>query len=240
MTDDAAMLAAIIDRPDDDTPRLAYADWLDDQGEADRAAFIRAQVEYARIPECVIIGGDQPCCPRCSALERSQVIRESLSTVDGITQANGWHWSVLLPHTGSNGDVAWSRGFVESVTCSAADWLAHADGILAAHPVRRVRLADRPGYLIGMTVGDQRLYRFRGVERSLPAAWGDTSDQTVMALLKAEWSGVAFELPEATFPPVNAAGFLPAGDRLVSHTNDPPSWTYAIDGAETTFTVTAP
>jgi uncharacterized protein (TIGR02996 family) len=29
--DDAALLAAICAEPDDDTPRLAYADWLDEQ-----------------------------------------------------------------------------------------------------------------------------------------------------------------------------------------------------------------
>jgi uncharacterized protein (TIGR02996 family) len=51
MDDEAALRAAVCDRPDDDTPRLVYADWLDDHGHADRAAFVRAQVELARTPE---------------------------------------------------------------------------------------------------------------------------------------------------------------------------------------------
>ncbi|HEX4606671.1 MAG TPA: TIGR02996 domain-containing protein, partial [Urbifossiella sp.] len=51
MDDHAALLAAVCDRPDDDTPRLVFADWLDDHGHADRAAFVRAQVELARTPE---------------------------------------------------------------------------------------------------------------------------------------------------------------------------------------------
>src|SRR5687768_14924073 len=51
MTDHAALLAAVCDRPDDDTPRLVYADLLDDDGDAARAAFIRTQVELARTPE---------------------------------------------------------------------------------------------------------------------------------------------------------------------------------------------
>lgn len=41
-----AFLQAIIDRPDDDTPRLIFADWLDERGrpgDADRAEFIRLQ-----------------------------------------------------------------------------------------------------------------------------------------------------------------------------------------------------
>jgi uncharacterized protein (TIGR02996 family) len=42
---------AIIASPDDDTPRLAYADWLDEQGDTARAEFIRVQIALARIGE---------------------------------------------------------------------------------------------------------------------------------------------------------------------------------------------
>ncbi len=48
MTDRDALLRAIINHPDEDTPRLVYADWLDEHGEAKRAACIRAQVEHHR------------------------------------------------------------------------------------------------------------------------------------------------------------------------------------------------
>src|SRR4051812_20344131 len=43
-----ALLADILEHHDDDTPRLVYADWLDEHGEADRAEFIRVQCELAR------------------------------------------------------------------------------------------------------------------------------------------------------------------------------------------------
>jgi uncharacterized protein (TIGR02996 family) len=39
-----AILQAILDEPDDDTHRLVYADWLEDNGENDRAEFIRLQI----------------------------------------------------------------------------------------------------------------------------------------------------------------------------------------------------
>jgi uncharacterized protein (TIGR02996 family) len=48
VTDHDALLRAICDCPDDDTPRLIYADFLEETGDADRAAFVRAQVELAR------------------------------------------------------------------------------------------------------------------------------------------------------------------------------------------------
>src|SRR5438309_575800 len=47
-----AFLASILETPDDDVPRLIYADWLDDQGDTERAEFIRLQIELARLSEC--------------------------------------------------------------------------------------------------------------------------------------------------------------------------------------------
>lgn len=50
MTDHDALLAAICENPDDDTPRLVFADWLDEHERGEQAAFVRAQVELARTP----------------------------------------------------------------------------------------------------------------------------------------------------------------------------------------------
>lgn len=43
MGDEPALLAAILTHPDEDTPRLMYADWLDEHGQPERAEFIRLQ-----------------------------------------------------------------------------------------------------------------------------------------------------------------------------------------------------
>ena len=40
----------IVANIDDDTPRLVYADWLAENGQDERAEFIRVQVERARLP----------------------------------------------------------------------------------------------------------------------------------------------------------------------------------------------
>lgn len=44
-----AFLRAIFDAPDDDTPRLVYADFLQEQGEPERADLIRVQCEIAAL-----------------------------------------------------------------------------------------------------------------------------------------------------------------------------------------------
>lgn len=47
--DAIALLAAIVANPAEDTPRLMYADLLQEEGDEERAEFIRVQVELARI-----------------------------------------------------------------------------------------------------------------------------------------------------------------------------------------------
>jgi uncharacterized protein (TIGR02996 family) len=44
MGDGEALLRAILACPDDDAPRLVYADWLEESGQAERAAAIRAGI----------------------------------------------------------------------------------------------------------------------------------------------------------------------------------------------------
>src|SRR6476659_8130049 len=53
MTDREALLRAVAANPDEDTPRLVYADLLDDLGgeaNAARARFIRTQIDLDRRP----------------------------------------------------------------------------------------------------------------------------------------------------------------------------------------------
>jgi uncharacterized protein (TIGR02996 family) len=46
-----ALWAAIRAQPDDDTPRLVYADWLQENGDEARAEFIRLQCQIERLPD---------------------------------------------------------------------------------------------------------------------------------------------------------------------------------------------
>jgi uncharacterized protein (TIGR02996 family) len=49
MTDREAFIAAIVANPQEDAPRLVFADWLEENGEAARAGFIRDQIRLARL-----------------------------------------------------------------------------------------------------------------------------------------------------------------------------------------------
>jgi uncharacterized protein (TIGR02996 family) len=49
MTDGDALYRTILEQPDDDAPRLVWADWLEEHGDADRAAFVRLQCDWAAL-----------------------------------------------------------------------------------------------------------------------------------------------------------------------------------------------
>jgi uncharacterized protein (TIGR02996 family) len=123
MSDADALLRAVLAVPADDAPRLVYADWLEEHGDADRAAFIRAQVELARMkmPD-----------PRW----------------DGLTQIERtlWHkhreaWTAWIADWAEA--TEFHRGFLERIRCEAADFLARADEVRLRTPLTGVRLDGR-------------------------------------------------------------------------------------------------
>src|SRR5207249_4566878 len=108
MSEDA-FLRAVAEQPADDGPRLVYADWLEEQGDADRAAFIRAQCELARLA---------PDDPRAEEL--------ALAAQDLLTARLG-DW--LDPFKSFLGEPQFRRGFLEAAEVrhtDAAEFLRRA------------------------------------------------------------------------------------------------------------------
>src|SRR4051812_35587257 len=75
----ADLLTAIREKPDDDAPRLALADWLDKHGDPERAEFIRVQCALAKI------GPDDPDDPALEEREQQ------------LLDANEARWNRVLP-----------------------------------------------------------------------------------------------------------------------------------------------
>ena len=50
-TEEEALLAGIRETPDDDAPRLVYADWLEENGQAERGQYIRLQCQANQLAE---------------------------------------------------------------------------------------------------------------------------------------------------------------------------------------------
>jgi uncharacterized protein (TIGR02996 family) len=119
MSDRDALLAAIRAHPDDDTPRLIFADFLDDAGETARAAFVRAQVEVAR---------SEPWDP--------VAVRARWQGADALS---GRAFAAELPPV--KHPVAWDqlpfrRGFGYALRVTrAADWPEFAEWVFDREPV---------------------------------------------------------------------------------------------------------
>lgn len=110
----AAFLRSIIENPDDLTPRLIYADWLAEHGDADQAEFIRLQ---------------------CGGV-RTQREKELLDW--------HWHrWGQpiinLIPHLRKN-DIRYRYGFPFRITFRHADDLEHLPAIMNVAPIREMDL----------------------------------------------------------------------------------------------------
>ncbi len=146
MSDGHALLRAILDDPDDDAPRLIYADWLEENGDPARAAFIRAQIKLARLPQ------DDPDRDRLVQIDRT------------LWKANRDAWKAWLPSWVKV--TEFHRGFVEEIRCFAEDFLARADEVRLRTPLLAVRLD-------GTTDVAVPLFRSRSLDglRGAPFNW---------------------------------------------------------------------
>src|SRR5690349_11596149 len=83
--EETALIRAIRETPDDDLPRLALADWLDENGVPERAEFLRAQVELARLPH------DDPRRPALEDREHDLLAENEEHWLGDLAAADGLH-----------------------------------------------------------------------------------------------------------------------------------------------------
>jgi uncharacterized protein (TIGR02996 family) len=125
MTDEQALLKAIADQPDEDTPRLAFADWLDESGTESnvaRAEFIRIQVELAT-----------PTDP-----EREKELRRREAE---LWQPHRHTWKAAIPDVPGINWRGYDRGFLTAIDAEQMDtFVKHAEELFSAAPVQSVRI----------------------------------------------------------------------------------------------------
>jgi len=120
MSTEQSFLDAVCESPGDDAPRLVFADWLEDNGQPQRADFIRTQVRLA---------GMDAHDPGRAELER----REWL-----LLRAHGKEWGRAAARFGKR--FGFVRGFVGRMTLESASFLKQADRIAARVPLTHLCL----------------------------------------------------------------------------------------------------
>ena len=176
------LVKAIRANPDDDLPRLVYADWLEGDAEPrqpERAAWIRYAIRLRESGETI-----HP--PNYAAslnlvLEGKRYVIEIAPLIEGV----GW---------------CTRYGLVSSASALGSAWQSHADAITERHPLERVTLTSQPdptwlrkrlrkmdgGAELEEKIGDRYVayesVRNEGYRRYLTA------------LLSANWPGIAFTI----------------------------------------------
>lgn len=114
MSEGDQLLAAVLANPEDNAPRLIYADWLEEHGQEKKAWPIRQQL------------GPPTSWPNWVGKPYYAVL---FSNSDRELRCPDWCVSAI-----------WERGFIRQVVCAATDWIQHADAFVAQHPVEDVQL----------------------------------------------------------------------------------------------------
>lgn len=155
-----AFLQDIRAHPDDDAPRLIYADWLDERNDP-RGEFIRVQCALAAL-------GDED--PRRWPLEKR------------VQELLGQYREKWLPQGSDAAACEFRRGFVECVELTPEEFLESGDRLFAQTPIRHLRLRRR-GQLVADPAEDVRtvsrvaesplLSNIRGLSLTLPLTVAD-------------------------------------------------------------------
>lgn len=135
-----ALLASILANPQDDTPRLVYADWMEEHGEVERAEFVRLTMRMAKyvdasgntfkhdsdfgrmIGEFAPFSGGGDCSKRGHIHNWSaDIIPGTWEPLAGMHQWDVWNTSLRMK-------MVWHRGFISSVRLpwdGPGGWLRH-------------------------------------------------------------------------------------------------------------------
>jgi uncharacterized protein (TIGR02996 family) len=193
-------LRAICDAPDDDAPRLVFADWLDENGDPDRAEFIRKHVQLARNPDVVNI--ERRCeelfgangrkwvteLPGTAALwaafdvghvARPRAVRRQVTDDDGPVDT----WIECSPELRD-----WNRGFPATIYVQGSgdvffDVLGRVAELVPVIRLRLMHLSNMDAVAISLA-NSPFLRRLR----ELIVPWGRLTDAAVMALANSQFA----------------------------------------------------
>lgn len=122
MSSPEAFVAEACDHPDDVGRRLVFSDWCEENGDLDRAEFIRLQVRLEDVPE------DDPA--RFDLEERA----------DDLLAAHRAEWLGKLPTWALREPITFRRGLPGEIQLPPGRVLSHGDKLARAMPLIRLTL----------------------------------------------------------------------------------------------------
>ncbi len=164
MSDEPALLKAVLSQPDIDAPRLAYADWLSAQpatAQKDRADFIRIQIEIEKLRDADRRWPDLARKER-ELLEAYRTTWERpfrYRLTPNMLKPMNWLKARLF---GIGGSWHFHRGFVAEISTSARQFLGNEVTLFEFAPLRQVVLMNASS-MISALIREPRLDRLRSL-----------------------------------------------------------------------------
>ena len=194
-----ALYRAICASPDEDTPRLAFADLIEEEGDGTRAAFIRAQVALARVP---------PYDPLFITTIRSN---PDAATGHGMTRAlppvpEGYGWHAF----------EFRRGFPWKVGVRSAAAF-DADGVIfGMAPIQALDISARCRPDIDVIADWPHLARIQRLEFSTARLGADEAERLGHSQHTARLTELAFDFDGISAEGLEALAHSPLFPRLTS------------------------
>lgn len=150
-----AFIADIAANPEDLARRLIFADWLEDNGDPERAEFIRVQMELSQAPEKCLktLSEDEPPytgCDDCIRVHQLHARMEKLwyspARGSGFDDGEPEGFAVTIGEPAEGlviPQLVFRRGFVEEVYAPLSVLEEHLPRIVQEHPILSVRATDR-------------------------------------------------------------------------------------------------
>jgi uncharacterized protein (TIGR02996 family) len=179
MTDEP-LYRAVVAAPDDDAPRLVLADWYEENGQPERAEFIRVQVELARR---TTLGDDfeEPESPKGSKKTDHQALEQTPTATLGrreraLLKEHQADWVADLPKWATK-KCEFRRGFYAFVETTGRQWMIAGTRLREAHPIEGVSIR---GFADGLLASEA----MKGI-RELVAYTNDLGDAQAEEIARA-------------------------------------------------------
>jgi uncharacterized protein (TIGR02996 family) len=153
-SDEQAFMASILAEPDDDTPRLVFADWLDERGTEDdkaRAALIRAQCRMEHLPA-----------------DFAKLEREARS----ILRKHEGRWTKDLRAAKLLDSFTFRRGFLDGGSMSATTFVRRGEELFRLAPTIRTMRFPNAANEVTELAGSPHLERLASIDLTLMCTCG--------------------------------------------------------------------
>lgn len=179
MSERAAFMRAILAAPDDDLPRLVYADWLDERGDP-LGEFIRIQLAIAALADephsdAGVYGTGRP-----SARDRRDAGRLADLRAREMPLLHAHVPAWVAPLGSAVTGLRFWRGFVDTARCSVATFLADGGRWAESTAIRRVRLFGLTAFRADVLAASPLLAPLRAIELE----FGEATEDLLLALAR--------------------------------------------------------